>query len=176
MTHRRRRDGMSCANVTPAALFASARVRIALCAGTASGGPASTGSSSVWCPSPKPRPDELAVDPSALRSGGRASEVRTRISDVNAYPTVAAMPSASPRPSPCWCPSCCHEKERHAQATPACDQPSPSGASDDQPDRGLAWLEERFAQDPKLRRRIQRVLAALRRAEVQPPVRRRRAQ
>jgi hypothetical protein len=31
------------------------------------------------CPSPKPRPDELAVDPSALRTGGIASSLGPRV-------------------------------------------------------------------------------------------------
>jgi hypothetical protein len=37
------------------------------------------------------------------------------------------------------------------------------------------WLEDRLAVDPELRRSINRVLVALRRAEAAAPVRRRRA-
>ena len=40
----------------------------------------------------------------------------------------------------------------------------------------MTWLAERLAQDPQLRRSIQRVLAALRKAEATPIRRRRRAQ
>jgi hypothetical protein len=39
----------------------------------------------------------------------------------------------------------------------------------------IAWLAERLAQDPQLRRSIERVLAALRRAEAPALARRRRA-
>jgi hypothetical protein len=38
----------------------------------------------------------------------------------------------------------------------------------------VAWLEARLATDPALRRSIKRVLAALRKAEVAAPRRRRR--
>jgi hypothetical protein len=39
----------------------------------------------------------------------------------------------------------------------------------------MAWLTERLAQDPQLRRSLRRVLAALRNAEAPTHVRRRRA-
>lgn len=39
----------------------------------------------------------------------------------------------------------------------------------------MVWLTERLAQDPQLRRSIERVLAALRRAETPAPRKRRRA-
>jgi hypothetical protein len=39
----------------------------------------------------------------------------------------------------------------------------------------MVWLTERLAQDPQLRRSIERVLVALRKAEMPAPRRRRRA-